>query len=107
MVQKTRVQVRIDWEQQIAYVSRGCVEKYARRLLQEKLKAETPFKGGWECWLTNKDHARWLARDKWTAFIPFRHYDHPEGYTRPWNEDDDNFYIYELHNQFAKMAGYL
>lgn len=50
-----KVEVRIDWANNLAYVTRNCVEKYARKLLQDKLKAESSLKGGWECFLLNRD----------------------------------------------------
>lgn len=96
---KNKVEVRIDWDKRVAYVSRSCVEKYARKLLQDKLKAETPFKGGWNVWIINKNPPVWLAREKWKAFKPHT------SEMRGWTEDDDSFYIFEITNSFATLGG--
>ena len=97
-----KVIVKIDYDKMVGYVTRNCVEKYARKLLQDKLKAETPFKGGWYCFLTNSDWD-YLPREKWTAWVPHERYDSGHA-TRPWNEDDDNFYIFELNNGLAQLS---
>lgn len=49
-----RIIVTFDLHEHVATVSGGCTEKYARKLLQDKLKADTGFMGGWECWISRK-----------------------------------------------------
>lgn len=95
------IEVKIDLGERIAYVDRNCDEKYARKLLQDKLKAETPYKGGWYCAITNRSRAPHVADGKPHAFIP-----HSSKF-RDWNEMDDQYYIFELSNPFATMGGLL
>jgi len=95
-----RVQVSINLNEKTARVSRGCDEKYARKLLQDKLKTETLFKGGWTCYLTNR--SKGIHSDgKAHAFIP-----HTSEF-RDWEKTDDEYYIFELQNPFAIVADYI
>lgn len=80
-------EISIDLGERIATVSRNVSEKHARKLLQDKLKKDTPYKGGWYCYLTNRDGGRWQGINKSTTK----------------NEED---YIFELENLFAEMEGY-
>lgn len=45
--------VTIDLMSMTARVSPRVNEKYARKLVQDKLKSETDYKGGWTCWIDN------------------------------------------------------
>jgi hypothetical protein len=86
-----KIEVSFDLGERTAVVSGRYTEKYARKLLQDKLKAETPFAGGWECWLTNRARMD-LDHYKLTGEIRY-------------HEQED--YIFELSNPFASMAGYI
>ena len=77
------IKVDIDYENKTARVEGGYTEQYARKVLQDKLKAETPFKGGWECWITN----RGIGMDSYF----------PEG----------KDFIFKLYNSYASAAGWL
>lgn len=46
--------ITISLKNKTATVDGNIVEKYARKLLQEKLKADTPYHNGWSCFLTNR-----------------------------------------------------
>jgi hypothetical protein len=43
-------EVIIDMDLEVAFVKPVVHEKYARKLIQDRLKAETPYKGGWTVW---------------------------------------------------------
>jgi hypothetical protein len=45
--------VEINLEEMTATVTPRVHDKYARKLLQDKLKADTLFKGGWYCSIQN------------------------------------------------------
>lgn len=45
--------VVIDLMSMTARVEPRVNEKYARKLVQDKLKSETDYKGGWTCWIDN------------------------------------------------------
>lgn len=62
--------ISVDFDTLRATVDKPCDEKYARKLLQDWLKANTPYKGGWE---VVKDFKRWSDETKWhfTLHNPF------------------------------------
>jgi hypothetical protein len=76
---KSIIDIDINIETRTATVNGASSEKYARKLLQDKLKTDTPYAGGWNCFLTNR-----LKAD--------------EG-LEPWN--------FELSNIFAYLGGYI
>lgn len=82
-----KTNVKIDLAERTATVSGGITEKYARKLLQDKLKSDTPFKGGWECFLLTDRVAR--PRDAVQNMVSV-----------------DGDYVFELYNPFASMTGY-
>src|ERR1700761_7254902 len=92
------IRVKIDLEGRVAYVDRDCAEKYARKLLQDKLKAESMFKGGWNCFITNRDKTPHVRDGKPHAFIP-----HTSDY-RDWTDLDDKYYIFEISNPYASLS---
>lgn len=84
--------VSIDLGERVAVVSPGSIgEKYARKVLQDKLKTDTPFGGGWECYLTNRAQ---MDTDHYRATKQVRYF----------KQED---YIFKLTNPFASMAGYI
>lgn len=62
--------IKVDLEKLRATVDKPCDEKYARKLLQDWLKTNTVWKGGWE---VVKDFRRWDDADKYnfTLHNPF------------------------------------
>lgn len=66
----------VDFQRCVASVDKPCDEKYARKLLQDWLKSNTMWKGGWE-----------VVKD-------FRNWDDP----LKWN--------FTLHNSFAGISFY-
>ena len=86
-----RVEVSYDLGERVATVSGHCTEKYARKLLQDKLKSETPFGGGWNCYLTNR------------VRIDIKHFN----LTGEIHYHEQEDYIFELSNVYASLAGYI
>jgi hypothetical protein len=67
-----KVDFVINLDNQTAMVTRNCVEKYARKLLQDYLKKNTKMPGGWN---VVKDFDNW---------------------------DDPDFYNFKIYNIFFK-----
>lgn len=60
----------VDMETLRCSVAKPCDEKYARKLLQDYLKENTGYKGGWS---VTKDFRRWDDPERWhfTIHNPF------------------------------------